>query len=33
MYEFQCEYIKNRFSNKAKLLFTDMDSLMYEIKI
>ena len=30
MYEFRCKYIKSKFD--AKLLFTDTDSLVYEIK-
>ena len=30
MYEFHCKYIKIKFD--AKLLFTDKDSLVYEIK-
>ena len=32
MYKFHYDYIKNRYDNKSKLLFTDIDSLMYEIK-
>ena len=32
MYEFHCDYIKNNFDNKSKLLFTDTDSLMQEFK-
>ena len=32
MYEFRYDYIKNKYDNNSKLLFTDTDSLMYGIK-
>ena len=32
MYEFHHDYIENKYDNRSKLLFTDTDSLMYEIK-
>ena len=32
MYEFHYEYIKNKNDNNSRLLFTDTDSLMHEIK-
>ena len=32
MCEFRYDYIKNNYSNNFRVLFTDTDSLMYEIK-
>ena len=32
MYDFHYNYVKSRYNNKAKLFFTDTDSLCYEIE-
>ena len=31
-YEFYYHYIKNKYENKPRLLFTETDTLMYQIK-
>ena len=33
MNEFNYDYIKNKHGNNSRLLFTDIDGLMYEIKL
>ena len=32
MHEFHYDYIKNKYGNNLRLLFTDTNSLMYEIE-
>ena len=32
MYKFHYDYIKNKYGNNSRLLFTDTDRLMYEVK-
>ena len=32
MYQFHYDYIRNKYDSNLKLLFTDNDTLMYEIK-
>ena len=31
-YEFHYDHIKNKYGNNSRLLFTDTDNLMYQIK-
>ena len=33
MYEFHYDLLKNKYGNNSRLLFTDTDSLIYEIKL
>ena len=33
MYDFQYSYVKEKFDNKSKLLFTDTDCLTFEIEM
>lgn len=33
VYDSCCNYIKDRYGKKARLLFTDTDSLLYEIEV
>ena len=32
MDEFHYDYVKNKYGNNSRLLFTDIESLMYQIK-
>ena len=32
IYQFHCDYIKNKYDSKSKLLFTNIDNLMFESK-
>lgn len=32
MYEYHCQYMKEKYGFNAQLLFTDMDSLCYDVK-
>ena len=31
-YEFHCDYVRQKYGRKSRLLFTDTDSLMHKIK-
>ena len=33
MYEFHYDYIENKYVNNSRVLFTETDSLMYELKL
>ena len=33
MYELHYDYVKNKYGNNSRLLFTDTDSLIYELKL
>ena len=32
MYESHCDYIKNKYGNNSRVMFTDTGNLLYEIK-
>ena len=32
VYEFHYDYIRHKYDNKSKILFTDTDNLLHEIK-
>ena len=33
MYELHYNYVKNKYGNNSRLLFTDTDGLIYELKL